>query len=132
MKRSGRPEPAGPATTPHASSGWSWRAWATIWSTRAWVMVSMSVRISRRAAPYRGVVRSGPHAEPGRSADLLELRFAALGDLGVACLEHPPADGQGRGPAGHHVQADAGVGVVGDEARDEEQEDDRDPAALRS
>ena len=28
--RSGRSLPTGPATTPHASSGWSRRAWATI------------------------------------------------------------------------------------------------------
>src|SRR5918994_5260518 len=117
MKRSGRPVPSGPATTPHASSGWSARAWATIWSNRAWVMVSMLVRIDRRAAPYRRVVRGGPHAGREGSADLLELRLAAafaaaLRDPRVTALQDPPADGQGGEPAGHHVEADAGVGVV--------------------
>src|SRR3954470_8562333 len=35
MNRSGRSEPSGPAMTPHASSGWSRRAWATISATRS-------------------------------------------------------------------------------------------------
>src|SRR5690242_21949980 len=35
MKRSGRSDPSGPARIPHASSGWSRRACATIASTRS-------------------------------------------------------------------------------------------------
>src|SRR5580693_5004571 len=42
MNRSGRSRPAGPASTPQASSGWSARAWATILSYSAREIVSTS------------------------------------------------------------------------------------------
>src|SRR4051794_24601702 len=48
MNRSGRSLPAGPATTPHASSGWSRRACATIASTISRVMVSTPHSLSWR------------------------------------------------------------------------------------
>src|SRR6266446_2902654 len=49
MNRSGRSLPAGPAITPHASSGWSARAWATILSYSPRPIVSMRARLP--AAP---------------------------------------------------------------------------------
>src|SRR6201990_2827269 len=47
MSRVGRSLPAGPATTPQASSGWSRRAWATIASTIALSMVSTAFTLPR-------------------------------------------------------------------------------------
>src|SRR5215207_3472506 len=44
MNRAGRSDPSGPATTPHASSGWSRRAWATIASYVAVSMISTAPR----------------------------------------------------------------------------------------
>src|SRR5215218_10050868 len=61
MNRSGRSLPSGPATTPHASSGWSRRACATISSTRSARITSTSpgyvaplpARTSRRGGETR-------------------------------------------------------------------------------
>src|SRR3954453_4744242 len=46
MNRSGRSVPAGPATTPHASSGWSRRACATIASWMSWLILSTAARLT--------------------------------------------------------------------------------------
>ena len=60
MNRSGRSEPSGPAITPHASSGWSARACATMASTR-------SARITSTTALLPTFCeRSGQHVTVGR------------------------------------------------------------------
>src|ERR1035438_2236764 len=63
MNRTGRSLPAGPASTPQASSGWSWRAWATIASCSSRGMVSMitEVTVSGQGLHQRLLDR----AEPG-------------------------------------------------------------------
>src|ERR1700680_2604196 len=53
MNRSGRSLPAGPAIPPHASSGWSARAWATIFACSAGSSVSMDLRVAGRPSPQR-------------------------------------------------------------------------------
>src|SRR5258708_26793036 len=62
MNRSGRSLPAGPAITPHASSGWSARAWATIFARSAGSSVSMDLRVAGRPSPervYQGLLEVG-------------------------------------------------------------------------
>src|SRR3984893_9757953 len=53
MNRSGRSLPAGPAITAHASSGWSARAWATIFARSAGSSVSMDLRVAPLPLPQR-------------------------------------------------------------------------------
>ena len=61
--RSGRSEPSGPAITPHASSGWSARAWATMASTRsARITSTAGAPVSRSV----GTERSRQHVAVGR------------------------------------------------------------------
>src|SRR4051812_19914096 len=62
MSRVGRSLPIGPATTPHASSGWSRRAWATIASTIALSMVSTGASLPRQAARTDMAVLTRPPA----------------------------------------------------------------------
>src|SRR5215207_7940815 len=60
MKRSGRSDPSGPAMTPHASSGWSRRAWATISSTRSARITSTPSRL-RSGSPGSHTYGRGSH-----------------------------------------------------------------------
>src|SRR4051812_13121603 len=87
MSRVGRSLPAGPATTPQASSGWSRRAWATIASTIALSMVSTR-------SHYRAVSRARGWQCPQRPLlDLrqrVEQRLLQVAQVGVdAELEDP-------------------------------------------
>src|SRR5277367_5482587 len=86
MNRSGRSRPAGPASTPQASSGWSARAWATILSYSARGIVSTS-KEHTGAPPSRA---KGARASPGLKSDALASQRAAGG-----CLPREP---KGRGP----------------------------------
>src|SRR5215813_2887995 len=89
-RRSGRSEPAGPATTPHASSGWSRRACAMIPSTMLRSMVSTRIAypaalLDNEAAGGAvhadlvmtgGIVRAvaGPYADPTAPPTAVAIR----------------------------------------------------------
>src|SRR6202012_1102299 len=81
MNRVGWSLPAGPAITPHASSGWSARAWAPILSCRARVIVSMINELTGGLA-HRLDEGFLDGAEPG-----VDLEG---GPLGVVRLEPAP------------------------------------------
>src|SRR5687768_8016187 len=78
MCRVGRSLPAGPATTPQASSGWSRRAWATISSRIALSMVSTSASL--------------PCARP-----VVDVAMVTRVDT---CRDHARTQRYGRGSAG--------------------------------
>src|SRR5271165_7303842 len=59
MNRSGWSLPAGPASTPQASSGWSARAWATIWSYSARGIVSTRTSLRPHPASQRSASEGG-------------------------------------------------------------------------
>src|SRR5580658_767523 len=87
MNRSGRSVPAGPAITPHASSGWSARACDTILSRSAGWSVSMCQRVLPERAYQRLLQVGEPVVDPqvgrpgiGRVEILAALR-GVLGDL---------------------------------------------------
>src|SRR5580704_12173139 len=77
MNRSGRSLPAGPASTPQASSGWSARAWATILSYRARGIVSMINELKGLSAERldQGFLDG---AEPGVHLERAPLRVVRL------------------------------------------------------
>src|SRR6266581_8187481 len=77
MKRSGRSLPAGPASTPQASSGWSARAWATILSYRTRGIVSMIHELTGRLVHRlnKGLLDG---AEPGVHLERAPLRVILL------------------------------------------------------
>src|SRR5580693_10732075 len=93
MNRSGRSLPAGPASTPHASSGWSRRAWATIWSCSARGMLSMGLMISAERLDERLLHRAQPgvHLERGP----LRVVLGQLPPLLLEVLGDPEADAEG-------------------------------------
>src|SRR5690242_3613798 len=85
MNRAGRSLPTGPATTPHASSGWSRRACATIASWVAWSMVSTGPEYwSAHPRPDDGVLHAGQvridRARHGRRVVRVEVVVVVLGD----------------------------------------------------
>src|SRR5262245_56252276 len=83
MNRSGRSEPAGPATTPHASSGWSAAACATI-----------------AAYTDRSIFSTEPTVASGTGSGRPRMgRLASLGERADQRVLHP---GQ---PLVHGVQA---------------------------
>src|SRR5215471_6227651 len=84
MNRSGRSLPAGPASTPQASSGWSARAWATIlsYSERGMVSTKTSLRGLRKSLDQGFLHR----AEPGVHLERAPLRVVRL-EPSPLCLE---------------------------------------------
>src|SRR5690606_5719849 len=94
MNRSGRSEPAGPAMMPHASSGWSARAWAMILSTRSREILSISWTLPKRShqavlevgQPVIGDERRIPLVVLGHALDLL---VDLLGDVQARAEREP-------------------------------------------
>src|SRR5699024_3862781 len=64
--RSARSLPSGPATMPHASSGWSRLACATMRSYVAWSMVCMALKAYGRTSPHepRRLLTGQPVGDP--------------------------------------------------------------------
>src|ERR1019366_6639680 len=109
-RRSGRSLPAGPAMTPHASSGWSARACATILARSPAEMISMPAsvtwrldilpalhgpgspaRLTPRKAVQHGV--AGDAAGPGHGGRQGPLRRAVTGAIGHD-MDDPAGEGQ--------------------------------------
>src|SRR5580693_7802990 len=87
MNRSARSVPAGPAITPHASSGWSARACDTILSRSAGCSVSMSSSVLPERTYQRLLQVGEPVVDPhiGRPrvgrVEILGALCGVLGDL---------------------------------------------------
>src|SRR3954471_11700858 len=113
MNRAGRSDPIGPATTPHASSGWSRRACATISWYVPCSMVSTAPRYGAGCRPpaNQGV---GPVCGLPAVVDLRadQLVVHGLDDLQLAFGER--AEGRGADVAGDLL----GVAGAGDDDRD--------------
>src|SRR5690606_21944327 len=90
MNRVGRSDPAGPATIPQASSGWSARACAMILSTMARSIVSMFGRLPG------GALRPPPVPAPAARVSPAAVPDDAGGDLVDHQHERQRASGDGR------------------------------------
>src|ERR1700751_6478516 len=109
MKRAGRSLPAGPAITPHASSGWSLRAWSMIFASRSREIVSMIGEITRWALLIERADQRLLHgAKPAVDLERGDLRVVGgeRGELFLEVLghlephpEHEPHDVQRPHPA---------------------------------
>src|ERR1019366_3138619 len=126
-RRSGRSLPAGPAMTPHASSGWSARACATILARSPAEMISMPAsvtwrldilpalrgpgspaRLTPREAVQHGV--AGDAAGPGHGDRQGPQRRAVTGAIGHD-MDDPAGEGQGE-QAHQHGGGDEAAAVA--------------------
>src|SRR5690348_14536917 len=81
MNRSGRSLPAGPAMTPQASSGWSARACAMIFSCSSGAIVSMDASVTRAPSPQRAHQGVLDVAEPVIDLEVGRTRVRPAGSL---------------------------------------------------
>src|SRR5580704_6622685 len=87
MNLAGRSLPTGPAITPHASSGWSLRAWSMIFAWRSREIVSMIGEITRWALPVQRADQRLLHgAQPAVDLERGDLRVVG-GERGELFLE---------------------------------------------